>query len=517
LKEKLSAEDVKKRSLGLTRKNKMGFLTGFVFYDLALLVIFIILSIYFLHKNRASLEKQGIMYLYKAKWGIKLIHYVGKKYKKTLGIFSYVSVIVGYALMICMIFLFAQTIYVYVRFPQVTEIVKAPPIVPVIPYFTNIFGLESFFPTFYFTYFIIAVSFVAIVHEFSHGIFASYNKIKIKTTGLAFLGPILGAFVEPDEKKMEKKSIFSQLSILSAGVLANLISAGIFYLILALFFINFFTPAGVYFTGYASGVVNSSVITSIDGIPIQGLDNESVLAMIEENNIGDEQIGSFNLTEVAIGNQSALIPVKNLKVIFSDNQRAVVLLNSPAIKSGFPNVDPIHKAAIVEINEVKIKSYQQLSNEILKHSPGENISLKVKYNKEEKIYNLTLEEHPNNPKIGYIGITSQTTSNGFTGRILSKINFYKDPYVNYEPVGYSTLVILIHDFLWWIALINLLVALFNMLPLGILDGGRFFYLTILSITKSDKVAKIISSAATYIILSLLALIMLIWFFQVFVL
>ena len=77
-------------------------------------------------------------------------------------------------------------------------------------------------------------------------------------------------------------------------------------------------------------------------------------------------------------------------------------------------------------------------------------------------------------------------------------------------------MILVHDFLWWIALINLLVALFNMLPLGILDGGRFFYLTIFSITKSEKAAKIVSSAITYIILGLLGLIMLIWFFQVFV-
>ena len=38
-------------------------------------------------------------------------------------------------------------------------------------------------------------------------------------------------------------------------------------------------------------------------------------------------------------------------------------------------------------------------------------------------------------------------------------------------------------------IINLLVALFNMLPLGFLDGGRFFYLTFLGLTGSEKVAK----------------------------
>src|SRR3989344_3735724 len=359
----------------------MGFLTNFVFYDLALLAVFVILSVYFLHRNRANLEKQGIIYLYKAKWGIKLIHYFGKKYKRILGILSYVSVIVGYGLMLCMVILFAQSIYIYIRFPQVTQIVKAPPIVPIIPYFTNIFGLESFFPPFYFTYFIIAVSFVAIAHEFSHGIFASYN---------------------------------------------------------------------------------------------------------------------------------------NLKSVFSSDSMAVALLDSPAIKSGFPNVDPIHKAAINEINDVKIKSYNELSNEIAKYSPGETINLKIKNDKEEKIYNLTLEPHPNNPNLGYLGITSQTTSNSITGKLLNKINFYKNPQVSYEPVTSPIIVILIHDFLWWIALINLLVALFNMLPLGILDGGRFFYLTILAITKSEKISKRFFSAITYIILLLLALVMLIWFYQVFI-
>ena len=237
---------------------------------------------------------------------------------------------------------------------------------------------------------------------------------------------------------------------------------------------------------------------------------------MEKNNIHDEQIGSFNLTKVNIGNLSVLIPLNNLKSVFSSDSMAVALLDSPAIKSGFPNVDPIHKAAITEINDVKIKSYNQLSNEIAKYSPGETINLKIKNDKEEKIYNLTLEPHPNNPNLGYLGITSQTTSNSITGKLLNKINFYKNPQVSYEPVTSPTIVILIHDFLWWIALINLLVALFNMLPLGILDGGRFFYLTILAITKSEKISKRFFSAITYIILLLLALIMLIWFYQVFI-
>ena len=59
-------------------------------------------------------------------------------------------------------------------------------------------------------------------------------------------------------------------------------------------------------------------------------------------------------------------------------------------------------------------------------------------------------------------------------------------------------------------IINLLVALFNMLPLGILDGGRFFYLTVWGITRSEKVGKKAYSLMTWILLASLALLMVRW-------
>ncbi len=68
----------------------------------------------------------------------------------------------------------------------------------------------------------------------------------------------------------------------------------------------------------------------------------------------------------------------------------------------------------------------------------------------------------------------------------------------------------IKDFLWWIFIINLLVALFNMLPVGILDGGRFFYLTILGITHSEKIAKKSFKIMTQLILLSLIVIMVKW-------
>ena len=69
---------------------------------------------------------------------------------------------------------------------------------------------------------------------------------------------------------------------------------------------------------------------------------------------------------------------------------------------------------------------------------------------------------------------------------------------------------IIYNLLWWLVLISFSVALMNMLPVGIFDGGRFFYLAILAITKSKVKAKKMFSLMTYLFLFLLLVIMVFW-------
>ena len=63
---------------------------------------------------------------------------------------------------------------------------------------------------------------------------------------------------------------------------------------------------------------------------------------------------------------------------------------------------------------------------------------------------------------------------------------------------------------WWIVMINFLVALFNMIPAGIFDGGRFFYLSVLGITKNEKLAKKSFGFLGYLFLFILFLIVATW-------
>ncbi|GAJ11012.1 unnamed protein product, partial [marine sediment metagenome] len=143
-------------------------------YDLALLALFILFVAIFLYRKRKNLKKEGLLFLYRTSWGIKLINKVGKKYKKTLNFLSYISIGTGYLLMIGILYLVGKIIYLYVAYPQIVRAIKVPPIMPLLPYIDKIvpnLGL----PPFYFTYWIIIIAIIAITHEFAHGIFAALN------------------------------------------------------------------------------------------------------------------------------------------------------------------------------------------------------------------------------------------------------------------------------------------------------------------------------------------------------
>ena len=466
---------------------------SFLFYDLIFLVIFTLWVVWFLYTRKHNLKREGIIYLYRTSLGIKFIDYVGKKYRKTIKVAQYFSVATGFILMVGIMFLLAFTLYTYIKFPEITQVVSAPPLLPLIPYFPAIFGLQSFFPPLYFTTWIIAILIVAVVHEFSHGIFARYHGIKINSTGVAFLGPILGAFVEPDEKEMNNKGKFAQMSILSAGVFANIITAAMFFVIMVWVFSMAFAPAGVLIHSYPSGYIDIQNIESVNGNPFTGS--------------FDNLLGSEEKTIIETFNGKYLIPRDSLNSqleIIGDNLesgRLNVFLDAPAIRNDVVG-------AITKIDEFEIHSLEDLDMAISSNSPGESINLETVDINGVKHYELTLDPHPNDSNRAFLGINLNSgPSSGFRG-FISNTFFFKDPALYYEevskPLGF------IYTLLWWIVMINFFVALFNMLPVGILDGGKFFYLTVLGVTKSEKATKIVYKGIGYAILLIFLGLLLSW-------
>src|SRR3989344_5626584 len=227
------------------------------YIDLVLLVLFVVFTSSFIYTRKHNLKREGLLFLYRTSWGIKLINYLGNRYKKTLKFLSYISITIGYLLMAGILYLTYTIVKIYVFNPAVVRAIKIPPILPLVPYLPQVFKLD-FLPPFYFTYWIFILAIIAITHEMAHGIFAAYDKVKIKTTGFGFFPyffPVfLAAFVELDEKKKAKKSNFKQMAILSAGTFANVLTAIFFFGVLWIFFSLAFAPSGVVFAGYATSV-----------------------------------------------------------------------------------------------------------------------------------------------------------------------------------------------------------------------------------------------------------------------
>jgi membrane-associated protease RseP (regulator of RpoE activity) len=468
---------------------------NFLIYDIALLVIFVAFVAHFLIKNKKNLSRDGLLYLYRTKWGMNLINRIGKKYQKSLHFLSYVSITVGYLLMAGMLYLFGKIVYLYVAYPSIVQAIKIPPIMPLIPYLPQAFNLD-FLPPFYFIYWIVILAIIAITHEFAHGIFMRRYGINIKSTGFGFfpffLPVFLAAFVEQDEKSMEKSKPFHQMAVLSAGTFANIITAVVFFVIMFLFFSLSFAPAGVQFNTYSYSFVNSGDVIMVNGVPVENPTYDQLVQLSIET--------GFNEMETEEGMH---IITKEFLIAQEDNYLSLVMYdNAPAIRADL-------EGPIVGIDGAPINNWEEFSENFKDKSPGDVVIINTLNEEEPRDYLLVLGESNDDPEKPLLGIGyAQTQRSGAIGKLVTTLSSFKKQEIYYESKFDSGEFI--YNMLWWLVLISFSVALVNMLPVGIFDGGRFFYLTILGITKSEKTAKLSFRVLTWLFLFLLALIMFYW-------
>lgn len=481
---------------------------NFVIYDLTLLAIFAIIISIFLHSRRKNLKKEGLLLLYKTSWGVKIIKKFGEKHPKLLRFLGVISIGLGYVLMALMIWFFGRIVWIYLFNPEFVKMIKIPPIMPLIPYLPSVFKLD-FLPPFYFIYWIVILAVIAIPHEFAHGVYAAYNKVKIKTTGFGFFPyffPVfLAAFVELDEKQLAKKSKFGQLSTLSAGTFANVLTGLVFFFILWGFFSVAYTPSGVVFDTYSYSIINTSGIATINNISVSNLEYESLLDSMEDSDY---------INHISLDNGREYWTSKELfanpqnEILFKEQSQVVVFDNGPAIRAGL-------SGAIYEIDGVEVTTINDLIPELVNKNPGQEINIKTITAQGEEEYNIVLEEHPEISGAGWLGIgfLGESSGKGILDRIVSVSGFFRDPHTYYKPLFQAS--DFVYNLLWWIVLVCLSIALINMLPVGIFDGGRFFYLTILAITRSEKVAKKTFKFMTLLFLFLVFVIMASWFLSIF--
>lgn len=230
----------------------------FIFYSLVILVVYL---------NRKKFDVHAkIIYLYRTKIGIRLMNLAAKKAGRLIKFLGYAGVVIGF---IGMIFTLITILFLtYKLILNDPGAGGASPVIPGLP----IAGTGLVFPlvTGWIVLFIIIV-----VHEFSHGIVASAHKIRIKNSGMAFFGPILGAFVEPDEKILAKQKDWVQHSVFAAGAFSNFLTV-ILVLLIATIILNPIASVLSVSTGVIissqpglpaekAGIVNNTLITGIEG------------------------------------------------------------------------------------------------------------------------------------------------------------------------------------------------------------------------------------------------------------
>ncbi|MBN2122189.1 site-2 protease family protein [Candidatus Micrarchaeota archaeon] len=123
---------------------------------------------------------------------------------------------------------------------------------------------------------ILALIIILIVHEGAHAILSVIGKVPLLSSGLALFGVIpMGAFVEPDEKRLLAKSPEIQTRVIVAGSAANLMTSIIFFVLLFGFL---FVTDPLKEKGWLvlEGMENETIIHSINGIAVEDIGSEGL-------------------------------------------------------------------------------------------------------------------------------------------------------------------------------------------------------------------------------------------------
>jgi membrane-associated protease RseP (regulator of RpoE activity) len=380
----------------------------------SIIVFYSLLFLFFItHRERFTMQAK-IFAMYKTKLGLKLMDKIAKIAPKFLKGVGYVGVVVGFIGMIAMLYILVKETLALIFVPG-----TAPALAPVLP------GIAiPGAPALSFWHWVITIFFAAAIHECCHGIWARVHNIKVKSSGFAFLGPILAAFVEPDEKQLSKTSKWAQLSVFAAGPFSNIVT-GILIIVL-------------------SGLLISPVVGNLyqaEGIVVQEL-----------------------LEGYPMADTDAVIPL-----------------------------------TILSLNGVDTLDGASFAQETLNLKPGDEVTLGT----DQGEFTIVLGTNPDNDEAAFFGIGGLTQEQSF-----------KDQYVHLEKfegvINWFTLLLV------WLFIISIGIGLFNLLPIGPVDGGRMFLVAALWVFKNDekKAMKALSIIST-IILGIIIINMIPWIWKLF--
>ncbi len=386
-------------------------------------------------------------------------------------------------------------------------------------------GLNEFIPLCAWIGFVVAL----VVHELSHAVLGTVEKIKVKSMGLLVALIPIGAFAELDseqlfgekengeravkdrepeqEKKKEVATARERTRILSAGVTSNFVVALIAF---ALFFSLLFAIQPVSdkalfvhdvvagSTAEKAGLESGMFITWVDGSKVTNGSVEAMNKAIEERK--GINFGVLNKrgkeTEIIVEGGYESEGVKVVKVM--DGFSA----DNAGIEAGM---------SIIKMDDMDISGYVDFQDFMNDTAPGQQVEVRTKeknflvelgisedndkgllgvFLAQNNPLGMCVGEFPTKGYLEYLrGIPSSLMSLSTTGWLwFTMLPFLPfpagfssfNPLLShlYEPAAavsfLGTSVFFIADVLFWTGWINFYVGLFNCLPAIPLDGGYVF-------------------------------------------
>ncbi|VVB59382.1 Peptidase family M50 [uncultured archaeon] len=450
-----------------------------------LVFIAIILSyagIVFLLYKKGVLKKHNISFygpalMWRTEKGIQFLKNRAK-HERFWKIYGNTSIIFCFITMVLMTVLMIMTAWLVFGFtPAQRNALPGPEVALVLP------GINPILPLEYLGYILLGLIIAIMVHEFSHGILALVDKLKVKSLGILYLIVPIGAFCEPDDEDVKKARILSRMRIYAAGPTANFVVVLLCILLFSVVFMPAVQPetqGAIVFTidddspASQIGLQTGVIITRLNGTMIHS--GEEYFKVW--NNTKANQ--TINITYMKSGN------LHTTQVLLSDKyiqyaRRTTVYINNESYKGkGYLGVQSLLRDSVFQEHLAILKNpFFDFPRGLL------------------TFYSL--------PLLGYFA--------GYNPIIAP----FTDAYVITGPLSIlpTSLFWIIINAIYWIFWLNLAVSLFNVLPMVPLDGGFLFNDGVRAVIirlkkgiKDETKEKIVKNVSLAISLMILVLILL---------